>query len=51
VLEQLDVRTLRDLGVDRSEISSVAAELAGDAEVTRMQVVRGMAGFTRAPSR
>jgi uncharacterized protein YjiS (DUF1127 family) len=33
----LDARTLRDLGFDRSEILSVAAEVAGDADSTRVR--------------
>ncbi len=37
-LEQLDDRTLHDLGFERSEIWSVAAEATGEAEYTRAQV-------------
>ncbi|HKW80094.1 MAG TPA: DUF1127 domain-containing protein [Casimicrobiaceae bacterium] len=36
VLRDLDDRTLRDIGIDRSEIASVAAELTGQAEPSRM---------------
>jgi uncharacterized protein YjiS (DUF1127 family) len=36
-LRRLDDRTLRDLGFDRSEIVSVAAEFDGDAERTRVR--------------
>lgn len=39
-LQALDARALRDLGFDRSEISSVAAEIAGDAARTRARTVR-----------
>lgn len=35
VLEQLDAATLRDLGLDRSEAASVAAELHGVAVASR----------------
>lgn len=38
-LRALDARTLRDLGFDRSEILSVAAEVAGDADSTRARLV------------
>jgi uncharacterized protein YjiS (DUF1127 family) len=38
-LSELDARTLRDLGFDRSEIRSVAAEVAGDADSTRARLV------------
>ena len=39
-LRDLDDRTLRDLGFDRSEISSVAAEFAGLTEKTRTRAPR-----------
>ena len=38
-LHKLDARTLRDLGFDRSELVSVAAEVSGDAEVTRARLM------------
>jgi uncharacterized protein YjiS (DUF1127 family) len=38
-LRQLDDRTLRDLGFDRCEIRSVAAELTGEAERTRVRTL------------
>jgi len=38
-LRRLDDHTLRDLGFDRSEIRSVAAELSGEAQATRLQVL------------
>ena len=40
-LHKLDARTLRDLGFDRSELLSVAAEVSGDAEVTRARLMTG----------
>jgi uncharacterized protein YjiS (DUF1127 family) len=39
-LSQLDARTLRDLGIDHSEMGSVAAEIAGEADRTRVQALR-----------
>jgi uncharacterized protein YjiS (DUF1127 family) len=38
-LRQLDDRTLHDIGFDRSEIRSVAAEVAGEAESTRVRAL------------
>jgi len=38
-LSQLDDWTLRDLGFDRSELRSVAAEMTGTAEHTRQHVL------------
>jgi uncharacterized protein YjiS (DUF1127 family) len=38
-LRRLDDRTLRDLGFSRSELSSVAAEFAGDAENKRVRAL------------
>jgi len=38
-LRELDVRTLRDIGLDRSELHSIAAEVSGAREVTRMHAV------------
>lgn len=38
-LRRLDDRTLLDLGIDRSEITSVAAEFAGQAESTRVRAL------------
>lgn len=34
-LQSLDAHTLRDLGLDRSEIPSAVAELLGEVDVTR----------------
>jgi uncharacterized protein YjiS (DUF1127 family) len=39
-LRQLDDSTLRDLGLARCEISSLAAELRGHAEATRVWALR-----------
>lgn len=44
-LASLDDRMLRDLGFCRDEIASVAAEYAGEAERTRMQVLQSPAGL------
>ena len=38
-LSDLDDRTLRDLGFDRSEITSLAAEVTGRAEPTRVRAL------------
>lgn len=37
-LDRLDARSLRDLGFERSEIGSVAAEATGRAECTRIRI-------------
>jgi len=39
-LGSLDDRSLRDLGLDRMELRSAAAEAAGQAERTRLQVLQ-----------
>jgi len=39
-LESLDERMLRDIGVDRSELQSLVAELTGDAPATRRAAMR-----------
>lgn len=38
-LSGLDARTLADLGIDASEISSIAAEAASQASLTRLRIV------------
>lgn len=38
-LRQLDDRTLHDLGFDRSEMTSVAAEVAAEAEYSRVRAL------------
>jgi uncharacterized protein YjiS (DUF1127 family) len=40
ILRRLDDRTLRDLGFDRSEIRSVAAELTGEVEYTHVRALQ-----------
>jgi uncharacterized protein YjiS (DUF1127 family) len=37
-LRELDTRTLRDLGLTRSELASVVAEVDGNAEATRRRI-------------
>ena len=48
-LSQLDDRTLHDLGFDRSEIRSVAAEWVGEAERTRVRVLHSLPVPSNAP--
>jgi hypothetical protein len=38
-LRQLDDRTLHDLGFDRSEMTSVAAEVTGEADCARVRAL------------
>jgi uncharacterized protein YjiS (DUF1127 family) len=38
-LRDLDARTLRDIGIDRSELRSIAAEVSGAIEVNRVHAV------------
>jgi uncharacterized protein YjiS (DUF1127 family) len=38
-LQRLDARTLRDLGLDRSELASITAELTSSAELTRARTI------------
>jgi len=40
MLRQLDDRTLRDLGLDRSEITSIAAEASGRTSQERVHTLR-----------
>ncbi len=44
-LRSLDAGALRDLGFDRSEILSVAVEIAGDADSTRARIERAVHGL------
>jgi uncharacterized protein YjiS (DUF1127 family) len=44
-LQLLDIRTLRDTGLDRSEITSIAAEILGQAERTRLRVTQMHGGL------
>ena len=44
-LRGLDAHALRDLGIDRSEILSVAAEIAGDADPTRVRALQARRGL------
>ena len=46
-LDELDDRTLRDLGLDRSETWSIGMEAAGRAERTRMQMMLAAHGLYR----
>ena len=46
-LDELDDRTLRDLGLDRSETWSISMEAAGRAERTRMQMMLAAHGLYR----
>jgi uncharacterized protein YjiS (DUF1127 family) len=46
-LHQLDNRTLRDLGFDRSEITSVAAEVTGETECTRVRALQVSYGLSK----
>ena len=48
-LQHLDERTLRDLGVTRSEIGSIVSELGGHAAVTRRRA--DLEVWSSAPSR
>jgi uncharacterized protein YjiS (DUF1127 family) len=43
-LHELDDRTLHDLGFERSELLSVATEMTGDAERTRLRVLQNDRG-------
>ena len=45
MLRSLDSRTLRDLGFDRSEIGSLAAEIGDLAEPTRVRALQAFHGL------
>lgn len=47
ILRRLDDRTLRDLGFDRSEIRSVAAELTREAEYTHVRALQTLYNLPR----
>ena len=44
-LRSLDARTLRDIGLTDSELSSVVAEIHGDAAPTRMRTFQALRGL------
>lgn len=46
-LRALDTRTLRDLGFHRSELMSIAVEVAGDADATRVRLGRAILAHVR----
>jgi uncharacterized protein YjiS (DUF1127 family) len=46
-LRDLDDRTLRDLGFERSELASVVAEMSGTASPTRVRIERRYREFQR----
>jgi uncharacterized protein YjiS (DUF1127 family) len=48
-LRQLDDRTLRDLGFERSEIRSVVAEMIEEVEYTRVRALRSSRGLPLSP--
>lgn len=49
-LHQLDDRTLHDLGFDRSEILSLAAEVTGEAEYTHIRALQTVAPVSERPA-
>jgi uncharacterized protein YjiS (DUF1127 family) len=44
-LRELDARSLRDLGFDRSELGSLVAEIDGQAGPTRVRVLQAFHGL------